>query len=110
MTWRLVLPVLLLFSLTAPAQSGWKLVWSDEFSGPANSPPDATKWARDLGGGGWGNNELETYTNSTDNAYLDGAGNLVIVALKLPSGGYTSARLKTQGKFSTTYGRAEVYP
>ncbi len=108
MTWRRVLPALLLFSLTAPAQTGWKLVWSDEFNGPANSPPDSTKWARDLGGGGWGNNELETYTNSTDNAYLDGAGNLVITALQLPSGGYTSARLKTQGNFSTTYGRIEA--
>ncbi len=104
---RIVLPALLFLSLSAIAQTGWKLVWSDEFNGPANSPPDSTKWARDLGAGGWGNNELETYTNSTDNAYLDGNGNLVIVARQTP-GGYTSARMKTQGNFSTTYGRIEA--
>jgi uncharacterized protein (TIGR03437 family) len=108
---RILLPTLLFFSSIATAQStqsGWKLVWSDEFNGPANSAPDTTKWARDLGGGGWGNQELETYTNSTDNAYLDGAGNLVIVARQTSPGVYTSARLKTQGNFSTTYGRIEA--
>ena len=47
----------------------------------------------DLGGGGWGNNELETYTSSTQNASLDGLGHLVITAQKDSSGNYTSARL-----------------
>jgi uncharacterized protein (TIGR03437 family) len=89
------------------AQSNWKLVWSDEFSGPANTPPDSSKWVYDLGAGGWGNNELQAYTNSTDNAYLDGNGNLVIRALRSPTG-YTSARLKTLGKLAVKYGRIEA--
>jgi beta-glucanase (GH16 family) len=63
---------------------------------------------------GWGNNELEYYTNRTQNAHLQG-GNLVITALAENFTGsdgvtrdYTSARLKTQGKFSQTYGRFEA--
>jgi beta-glucanase (GH16 family) len=69
----------------------------------------------DTGGKGWGNNELECYTNLTQNAQLQG-GNLVITAMHQPayacSGGttndYTSARLKTQGLFSQAYGRFEA--
>jgi beta-glucanase (GH16 family) len=90
------------------AASGWHLVWSDEFNGTANSPPDSTKWTYDLGGGGWGNRELEGYTSSPDNVFQDGAGHLVIRARKTDSGGYTSARLKTQGKFSIEYGKIEA--
>src|SRR5664279_1273953 len=78
---------------TAQAQTGWRLVWSDEFDGPAHSAPDPAKWVRDLGQTGWGNKELENYTDSTDNAFLDGGGNLVIQALRTAQGGYTSARL-----------------
>jgi beta-glucanase (GH16 family) len=73
--------------------------FADEFDGPAGSAPDPSKWAYDLGGGGWGNDELEVYTSSRANAYLDGQGHLVIAATRNGSG-YNSARLKTQGKFS----------
>jgi beta-glucanase (GH16 family) len=92
---------------SAAAQDGWKLVWSDEFDGPARSAPDATKWTYDVGATGWGNRELENYTRSLDNASLDGNGNLVIQALKTESG-YTSARLKTQGLYTMTYGKIEA--
>ena len=91
----------------AVAQTAWKLVWSDEFNGAAKSLPDQTKWTYDLGASGWGNNELENYTSTLANAQLDGNGNLVISALHTASG-YTSARLKTQGKFTTTYGKIEA--
>ncbi len=91
----------------AIAQNDWKLVWSDEFNGPAGSAPDSTKWTYDLGASGWGNRELENYTNSRDNSFLDGAGNLAIQALKTDSG-YTSARLKTQGLYAVTYGKIEA--
>lgn len=64
--------LILASALSAQTTSGWQLVWSDEFNGPAGSPPDSTKWNYDLGGGGWGNGELESYTNSTQNAYQDG--------------------------------------
>jgi beta-glucanase (GH16 family) len=92
----------------------WSLVWSDEFDGPNGSAVDSTKWSFDVGGNGWGNNELETYTNSTANAYRDG-GQLVIKVLKETVTGsdgikrdYTSARLLTNNKFSQTYGRFEA--
>ena len=93
---------------TAQAQTSWRLEWADEFDGPANSAPDRAKWARDLGHSGWGNKELENYTNSTENAFLDGAGHLVIQAIRTPEGGYTSARLKTTGLAAFTYGKIEA--
>lgn len=83
------------------AQSGWKLVWSDEFNGVAGSPPNPANWNFDLGGGGWGNGELETYTNSPNNVFQDGNGNLVIRAIKDSQGNYTSARLQTGAPGST---------
>ncbi|HET9933598.1 MAG TPA: glycoside hydrolase family 16 protein [Polyangiaceae bacterium] len=89
--------------------TGYKLVWNDEFEGPAGSAVDAAKWTHDIGGNGWGNNELEYYTDGAANAALDGSGNLVITAKKQTMSGkdYTSARLKTQGLYSFTYGRVE---
>ena len=95
----------------APAQAGtgWTLVWSDEFSQADGSSPDPTKWAYDLGAGGWGNGELEYYTSRTNNARIEN-GNLVIEARQenYLGSSYTSARLKTQGKVSWTYGRIEA--
>src|ERR1022692_1018424 len=88
----------------AQAPSGWKLVWSDEFNGPAGSPPNPNNWNFDLGGGGWGNNEAETYTNSLNNVFQDGKGHLVIRAIRDATGAYTSARLQTgsPGAFTQT--------
>jgi hypothetical protein len=75
------------------------------FTGPAGTAPDPQVWRSELGGHGWGNKELQTYTSSLSNAQLDGNGNLVITArredLRGPDGTahrYTSARLTTQGK------------
>src|SRR5467141_3665802 len=59
----------------------WSLVWSDEFDGPNGSAVDSSKWSFDIGGNGWGNNELETYTSRTANSDLEG-GFLVIKKLK----------------------------
>ena len=63
--------LVLLAGVNAAAQtsSGWQLVWSDEFNSAAGTAPDSSNWNFDLGGGGWGNGELEVYTNSTDNAF-----------------------------------------
>jgi endo-1,4-beta-xylanase len=88
-------------------QPAWKLVWSDEFNAAAGTGVDRANWDFDLGGGGWGNNELEVYTNSVENVSHDGAGNLVIRAVKNGTG-YTSARIKTQGKRTFQYGRVEA--
>jgi len=97
--------LVLLTALPALAAHGEKLAWSDEFNGTRNAPPDPSKWAYDLGDGGWGNQELEVYTRSPENVFQDGRGHLIIRAVKTDSGGFTSARLKTQGKFSVTYGK-----
>lgn len=97
---------------------GKKLAFKDEFNGPVGSAIDSTKWATEVGGGGWGNQELEYYTNSTDNAYMDGSGSLVIKSIKLAPPltltcwygpcQYTSARLISKGKFDLKYGRFEA--
>jgi len=88
------------------------LVWSDEFDGTSGTLPDATKWTYDLGTGdnGWGNGELQSYTNRPQNVSLDGKGNLIITAIKesYGSSGYTSARIKTKGILEQKYGRFEA--
>ncbi len=82
--------------------------WADEFDGPANTLPDSSKWTYDLGNNnGWGNRELETYTNSVQNVRLDGSGHLIVHVDRTDTG-YTSARIKTQGLLSARYGRIEA--
>lgn len=92
---------------------GWRLTWSDEFNG-RRSIVDSAKWSFDIGGGGWGNNELESYTNRNANAEVQ-HGSLVIKTLKETFTGadgitrnYTSARLLTRKTFTQTYGRFEA--
>jgi beta-glucanase (GH16 family) len=84
-----------------------EMVWSDDFNGAGT--PDASKWAYDTGGGGWGNQEFETYTTSTNNVFQNG-GNLIIQAVKEPSGSpaYTSGRILTKGKKDFMFGRIDV--
>jgi beta-glucanase (GH16 family) len=92
----------------------WTIVWSDEFNGPNRSAVDPTKWVVETGADRWGNNELEYYTGRTENSRVEN-GNLVIEAraekYKETDGvakDYTSARIKTLGRFSHTYGRFEA--
>jgi len=82
--------LLLLFGASRPASSiaqpaadptVWSLVWSDEFNGTDGAPIDLTKWTAEIGGNGWGNQELEYYTSRIDNAFQSG-GSLVIKAIK----------------------------
>ncbi|HPF65315.1 glycoside hydrolase family 16 protein [Lentimicrobium sp.] len=90
-------------------ERNWQITWSDEFNGQAGQLPDASKWTFDLGTGqdGWGNSELQSYTNSTANISLDDEGNLVITAIN-QGNRFTSARIKTQGLFAQKYGRFEA--
>jgi hypothetical protein len=67
------LPLLLLNADQQTAvisKKNYTLVWHDEFDGANGSLPDPKKWTYDLGGGGWGNQELETYTNRAENAHI----------------------------------------
>jgi len=94
--------------------SAWTLVWSDEFNGANGSGPDPAKWVVETGGGGWGNEELEYYTGRSQNVQQRD-GNLFITAQQEKYTGpdgvtrrYTSARLKTLGKFAQAFGRFEA--
>jgi beta-glucanase (GH16 family) len=104
-----------------PGPSGWSLVWSDEFDEAAGTPPNPENWTHEIGDVtpdgkyGWGNEELQYYTDDPANASADGDGNLVIT-LREADGSlecyygpceYTSARLLTTHKAEFAYGRIE---
>ncbi|WP_411699653.1 family 16 glycosylhydrolase [Conyzicola sp.] len=102
-----------------PAENPWSLVWSDDFEGSAGTAPDPEYWTHETGGSGWGNDELQYYTDSPDNASLDGNGNLAITARRTAPDAtelecwygpcaFTSARLITAQKQEFTYGRFET--
>lgn len=102
-----------------PGPEGWEQVWSDEFDAPAGTPADPTKWTYETGGWGWGNDELQYYTDSTDNAAHDGEGNMVVTAREVDPATtelqcwygpctHTSARLVTEQKAEFTHGRIET--
>lgn len=101
-----------------PGPENWVLSWSDEFDGPAGAPANPENWTYETGGWGWGNDEFQYYTDSTDNAALDGEGNLVITAREIDPETtdlecwygpctHTSARLITEQKQEFEYGRIE---
>ena len=101
---------------------GWVLTWSDEFDGPAGTAPDPQVWGYDLGDGsangltGWGNDELQWYTDEPANVALDGDGHLVISAAEATGDlecyygpcQYTSARLLTKDRFTFQHGYLEA--
>lgn len=91
---------------SASSYSGKSLAWSDEFDGNTLNPAN---WTYDIGGSGWGNNELEYYTNSSNNSFVSN-GFLVIEARKETYGtnNYTSARILSKDKKSFTYGRIDI--
>lgn len=84
-----------------------KLIWNDEFN--YEGSPDSYKWDYDIGGHGWGNNELQYYTDRLENVRVDN-GHLIIEAKKESYEGnnYTSARLVSRGKGDWLYGRFEI--
>jgi beta-glucanase (GH16 family) len=93
-----------------PAEKELKLVWADEFN--TEGKPDTLKWTYNLGVGnpnGWGNNELQCYTNNEKNARIED-GKLVIEAHKdsLEGKAYTSARIVTKKKGDWLYGKIEA--
>jgi len=104
------------FPLFGSGQSA-RLIFADEFDGAEDAAFDSKLWTGEIGGGGWGNQELQYYTVDRKNVRLDGKGNLEIRAVELPAETtlncwygkcrYASARLITKGKFQFTYGRAE---
>lgn len=93
---------------TAPDSAPWRLVWADEFN--YKGLPDLEKWSYDVGGHGWGNKELQFYTDGRlENARVEN-GSLIIEARRdnWENQEYTSARLVSKRKGDWTYGRFEV--
>ena len=88
---------------------GWKLTWSDEFEGANGSPPNPTYWTHDVGGDGWGNDELEYYTDGAANTYLEN-GSLVIVATSAGASAHSCANDGTPGPCMYTSGRIRTQP
>lgn len=83
------------------------LVWSEEFD--VAGAPNPAKWGYDLGAGGWGNNEVQNYTNRADNAVVsNGTLRITAKAESYNGSAYTSARLLSKDKFSFKYGKVEV--
>lgn len=100
---------------TARADAARRLIFSEDFNGPAGSRPSARRWNYDVGGGGWGNDELQYYTSRRANARLDGRGHLLITARTERYTGadgvtrsYTSARLQTLHTFEFEYGLVQA--
>jgi beta-glucanase (GH16 family) len=109
--------------MTLPGQeAGWALVWRQEFDGPQGTQPSREDWNYDVGNrdtNGWGNLELQYYTDSPENVSTDGRGNLAITARRAPPGAdlpcwdggncaYTSARLTTKDLFAVDHGRVDA--
>jgi beta-glucanase (GH16 family) len=94
-------------ALSGTASGQPRVLLDTEFDGPAGSPPDGI-WQVATGGGGWGNNESQVYTDHPDNVSLDGNGHLALTARRAADGQITSARVNTANTFAFTYGRAEA--
>lgn len=94
---------------TLTAEPQWTLVWADEFEQPDGSPPDPHNWIHTTGSSGFGNGEMQSYTDEIENAYIEN-GMLVIKAIEEEYLGrdYTSARLNSLTLAQFTYGRFEV--
>jgi beta-glucanase (GH16 family) len=107
------------------APEEWELLWSDEFDGPAGTPPDPAIWQPEIGDGtlngipGWGNSELQYYTGEAENVAADGLGHLAITARAVNTAttelvcwygpcSYTSARIISRDRLEVAYGRVEA--
>lgn len=94
--------------ITPNSYAGMNLVWADEFNA---AEINLDCWTHEVGNGsgGWGNNELQYYTSSSENSYISD-GKLIIEAKQQSIGGsnYSSARMITAGKKEYTYGRVDV--
>src|ERR1041384_2835196 len=100
-----ILAVLVLYDTSlSPVARAATLVWSDEFNGSAVDPGN---WTFETGGGGWGNKELEYYTNGANASVAGGSLTIEARSERVRANKYTSSRLKTQGKREFKFGHIE---
>lgn len=92
--------------ITPDSYPGYELAWADEFSG---NSINTDWWTHEIGASGWGNNELQFYTDRTENSFIS-EGALVIEAKEENFNGapHTSARMITKDKKIFTHGRVDV--
>lgn len=95
---------LFLFAINAKSQC-YNLVWSDEFEGTAL---DETKWSYQTGGNGWGNNELQYYTNGANTQVSNNTLSIIAKEETLNGSNYTSSRIRSINKGDWTYGKMEA--
>ena len=94
-----------LSTLCQPSDASYQLAWSEEFDYADGAQPSSSTWSWDIGGGGWGNGELQYYTNRTVNSHVNDSQLLVQAAYESYGGSaYTSARLHTEGKLHVYQG------
>lgn len=83
------------------------MAWSDEFN--TDGPPDSSKWTFETGAGGWGNNELQHYTNRPENVTVqNGVLKIKLIKESYNGSNYTSARIVTKNKYQFQYGRVDI--
>ena len=89
--------------ITPESYPGMTLAWADEFDGPNI---DMSSWTHELGDHGWGNNEWQNYTASSQNSYI--ADGKLFIEARENNGDYTSARMVTQHKQEFAFGRVDI--
>ena len=101
-------------AVSPTSKTKWNLIWSDEFN--YSGLPDTSKWSYDIGSSGWGNHELQNYTNGNlENVHVHN-GSLYLTARKQNHGDvlieksarYTSARMVSKFKGDWKYGKIEA--
>ena len=116
MTYSLACAAACLLGSRAPAPAapppGYHLTWSDEFHQGVGAKPDPAVWGYDMGAGGWGNGELETYVSDLEHAQIVAAPGATdgqaLQILSTNTHGYESARMLTSGKKTFQYGFFEA--
>lgn len=89
--------------ISADSYAGMTKVWEDDFCGTSIN---SGNWTHELGATGWGNQELQNYTASPENSYVNDC--KLVIEAKSQNGGYTSARMITANKFDFKYGRVDI--
>ena len=95
--------------LAVPSTAAAQLLWSEEFD--SGTAPNSDVWSYDLGAGGWGNSELQEYTDDPANVRVEGGHLIITVQEQILKGNrrkFTSARIKTEDKLTVQYGTIEA--